>query len=159
MNPRILYSWFWMQNPVKRHLFVNETRPKINTLFKPWNKSAPSLSLHLQSGKLLVNLRPSPCGEYLAFGSADLSISILSSSNLIKLKHFQNIHGFPVTVLVFSHDSKQIASGSADGSVSILQTPEQSQPRSSCCSLLFFSLLTLILLSFILINLPDQQEL
>jgi prolactin regulatory element-binding protein len=61
-------------------------------------------------------------GYLVAFGSADLSIQILTKDFKV-IRKIPKAHGFPVTALTFSSTSKCIISGSADGTCVIASVP------------------------------------
>ncbi|KAI8917521.1 WD40-repeat-containing domain protein [Powellomyces hirtus] len=65
-------------------------------------------------------------GELLAFGAADLSVSVLSATGLQAIYRVQNAHAFPATALAFSPNAQMLVSASADGTCHIAVVPPAS---------------------------------
>ncbi|KAJ3023010.1 hypothetical protein HKX48_004633 [Thoreauomyces humboldtii] len=97
-------------------------------------------------------------GDLLGYGSADLSVHVLSASTLQSIYRVQNAHGFPVTSLAFSPNSKMLVSASADGTVHVAVVPK---PSGSIflLPLGLIALLFIALLAYLIFLEEDGQEL
>ena len=69
--------------------------------------------------KPITALAISQDGEWLAFGTSDLAITIVSSQTLKKHVKIPNAHGFPVTCIDMNASNSLVVSGSADGTCSV----------------------------------------
>ncbi|KAJ1340959.1 hypothetical protein BSLG_004432 [Batrachochytrium salamandrivorans] len=65
--------------------------------------------------KPITTFALSPDGSTLAFGSSDLSITVMSAVTLNRVTRVQNAHGFPPTSIDINSDNSIVASVSADG--------------------------------------------
>jgi len=73
----------------------------------------------------------SPNGKLLGYGSADLSLGIISSDKLKTLTRIKDAHGLPCTCIQFTRDSSIIVSGSADGTCRISRVEKKDSGSSS----------------------------
>ncbi|KAI9275107.1 WD40-repeat-containing domain protein [Helicostylum pulchrum] len=64
-------------------------------------------------------------GSILAFGTADLSITLMDAQTLKVLYKVKDAHSFPITAIAFSPDRLLLASASADSTCCIVSLPLQ----------------------------------
>lgn len=65
----------------------------------------------------------SPNGKYLAFGTQDAMVRILSTSTWTPTVEPLKGHGYPVQSIAFSPDSKRVISGAHDGKIFLWNVP------------------------------------
>jgi len=94
--------------------------------------------------KPITSFAISPNGKLLGFGSADLSLGILSSDKLKPISKIKDAHGLPCTCLQFSRDSTIIVSGSADGTCRISRI-EKDDIGSSFITFIIFGMIVAII--------------
>ncbi|KAF8916839.1 WD40-repeat-containing domain protein [Mucidula mucida] len=87
----------------------------------------------------------SPDGQYLGFGSSDLSIGLLDAATLTPTVSILKAHEFPATTICFNPSSELFVSGSADSSIRIVSLPGDSSSYSWTFVLLLVALLILLL--------------
>jgi prolactin regulatory element-binding protein len=85
--------------------------------------------------------------DLIAFACSDLSLYIYRLDKLTCIKRFSNVHGFPVTCLDFNRDSTILASGSADGTISLSEIPKKGENSHLFLGKSYFLLLTSIVLA------------
>jgi WD40 repeat protein len=86
----------------------------------------------------------SPNGKLLGYGSADLSLGILSTDKLKTLSRIKDAHGLPCTCIQFTKDSTIIVSGSADGTCRISRI-ESHETGSSFLTFLIFGMIVAVI--------------
>jgi len=94
--------------------------------------------------KPITSFAISPNGKLLGYGSADLSLGILSSDKLKTISRIKDAHGLPCTCIQFSRDSSIIVSGSADGTCRISRV-EKDETGSSFLRLIIFGILVAVI--------------
>ncbi|KAF9045909.1 WD40 repeat-like protein [Hymenopellis radicata] len=87
----------------------------------------------------------SPDGQYLGFGSSDLSIGLLDATTLAPTVSILKAHEFPPTTICFNPTSQLFVSGSADNSIRVVSLPGDSSSYSWTFVLLVIALLILLL--------------
>ncbi|KNC99154.1 uncharacterized protein SPPG_05411 [Spizellomyces punctatus DAOM BR117] len=137
---------------------VINTKDRKKSYICKWQTSG--WKLHRQkaiSNKPTTSFAISDNGELLGYGSADLSVSVISAKGLQNVYRVPNAHGFPVTTLAFSPNSQLLVSGSADGTCHIAVVP-QSSGSLYLIPLCLLALFMVVLLTY-LVLLEDEQEL
>ncbi|KAG4105749.1 WD40 repeat-like protein [Neocallimastix lanati (nom. inval.)] len=94
--------------------------------------------------KPITSFAISPNGRLLGYGSADLSLGILSSDKLKSISRIKDAHGLPCTCLQFSRDSTILVSGSADGTCRISRI-ERDDTGSSFLTFIIFGTIVAII--------------
>ncbi|KAI8924436.1 quinon protein alcohol dehydrogenase-like superfamily [Entophlyctis helioformis] len=101
-------------------------------------------------------------GSLLAFGSSDLSVTVLTARSLTRVMRIADAHGFPVTSLDISHQGTFVASGSADGTCMVAEIPRPGaeRPASSgwCTTIAIMIMAALFVLLTLLAMLSDDPE-
>ncbi|KAI9482956.1 MAG: WD40-repeat-containing domain protein [Benjaminiella poitrasii] len=111
--------------------------------------SLEQLKIVKVSNKPITAFTLSQDGAILAFGSADLSISLLDSQTLKTLTKVKDAHSFSITCIAISPDRRMIASASADNSCRIVSLPLQF-PSGTAINPLYTLLLACIVAAVLL---------
>lgn len=106
----------------------------------------------------VVNIGPKPVtavtlsqdGSILAFGTADLSITLMDAQTLKVLYKVKDAHSFPITSIAFSPDRLLLASASADSTCCVVAIPLQFDNMSTI-NPIYTVLLALAIAGFLLL--------
>ncbi|KAK0191246.1 WD40 repeat-like protein [Armillaria mellea] len=125
----------------------NKSMPRQAFLCK-WNTDIWAVDKFRKIGdRALTCFDVSPDGQYLGFGSSDLSIGLLDANTLTPVVSILKAHEFPPTTISFSPDSHLFVSGSADNSVRVVTVPDSSSSSFSWAIIVLILTVLMVLLA------------